>query len=37
MDKCIAVEMAQQLRPLVAPAGDPGSVPRTHIVAYNHL
>lgn len=37
MDKRIAVEMAQQLRPLVAYAGDPGSVPTTHMVLHNHL
>ena len=29
-------EMAQQLRTLVALAGDPGWVPSTHIVANSH-
>lgn len=27
--------MAQQLRPLVALSGDPGSIPSTHMVAYH--
>ena len=30
-------EMVQWLRALVALAEDPGSVPSTHMVAYNHL
>lgn len=29
--------MFQQLRALVPPAEDPGSIPRTHVAVYNHL